>query len=89
MPGTENGKRRIAQIQNAHTETRQSNARRVLLSIYHATASYRIGQQGSKIYNTDLSAAKTLLKGALINTHICKIMLVSPCFYTAWTCRSL
>lgn len=53
---------------NAHTETRQSNARRVLVYIYHATASYRIGQQGSKIYNSDLSAAKTLLRGAFIKS---------------------
>lgn len=60
---------------NAHTETRQSNARRVLVSIYHATASYRTGQQGSKMYNTDLSEAKTLLKGGFYkkeDTKMCE-----------------
>lgn len=51
---------------NAHTETRQSNARRVLVSIYHATASYRIGQQGLKIYNTDRECNEHLIKGGLL-----------------------
>ena len=37
---------------------------RVLVYIYHATASYRIGQQGSKIYKIQTaSVTSTLLKG--------------------------
>ena len=63
------GKEGLHEHKNAHTETWQSIARRVLVYIYHATASYRIGQQGSKIYNTTLSVAKTLLRGAFIKSN--------------------
>ena len=58
--------KRNTRTHNAHTETRQNIVCRVLVYIYHAPASYRIGQQGSKIYNTDLSDSEDLIKGGLL-----------------------